>query len=75
METKKILLNWLPPAIVMYPSPSLSISGNSVGIQPTSGLRESVCIFFPPNRFASLGVTHIQPFGFTILDKLHNLLK
>ena len=41
-----------------------SSSGNSAGVQPASGLRESVCIFFSPNRFASLGVTQIQPFGF-----------
>ena len=31
-----------------------SSSGNSAG----------VCIFFAPNRFASLGVTQIQPIGF-----------
>ena len=41
-----------------------SHQGNSIGVQPTSGLRERVCIFFAPNRFASLGVTQIQPFGF-----------
>jgi len=25
METKKVLLNWLPPALVTHPSPSCSI--------------------------------------------------
>ena len=48
------------------PSPS----GNSVGVQPTSGLRERFCILFTPNRFASLGVMQIKPFRFTVLDKL-----
>jgi len=40
-----------------------SYQGNSVGVQPTSGLRERVCIFLTPNRFASLGVRHIKSFG------------
>jgi len=53
------------------PSPS----GNSIGVQPSSGLRERFCILFTPNRFASLGVMQIKPFGFTVLDKLFNLLK
>jgi len=51
-----------------------SSSGNSVGVQPASGLKERVCIFFAPNRFASLGVTQIQPFGFDgrFLTPLHS---
>ena len=38
--------------------------GNSVGVQPAIGVEVRVCIFLTPNRFASLGVIQIQPFGF-----------
>jgi len=41
-----------------------SSSVNSAVVQPASGLRERVCIFSAPNRFASLGVTQVKPVGF-----------
>ena len=64
VEWNKVFGHFLPSEAFLTECRYHSSSGNSVGVQPASGLRERVCIFSAPNRFASLEVTHIQPFGF-----------
>jgi len=41
---------------------------NVRNIQPLNGVEGGGAFTFTPNRFASLAVIHIQPFGFSILD-------